>query len=138
MSKQKNAGFTAEEKAAMRARAKELKAAEDGEGAVRAALAAMSAEDRAIGERLHAIIKENAPELVPKTWYGMPAYAKKDGKVVCYFRNAQKFKERYAMFGFNDGANLDEGAMWPVAYAVKKLTKSDEAKIAKLVKQAVS
>jgi uncharacterized protein YdhG (YjbR/CyaY superfamily) len=131
-------GFTAEEKAAMKARARELKAAEDGESAVRDALAAMSPDDRAIGERLHALIKESAPDLVPKTWYGMPAYANKDGKVVCYFRNATKFKERYAMFGFNDAANLDEGSMWPVAFALKKLAKPDEARIAKLVKQAVS
>ena len=130
-------GFTAEEKAAMRARAKELKAAADGESAVREALAAMTPDDRAIGERLHAIVKEVAPELSPKTWYGMPAYANKEGKVVCFFRNAAKFKERYAMFGFNDSAKLDAGAMWPVAFALTKLTKADEAKIAKLVKQAV-
>ena len=135
--KQKSEGFTAEEKAAMRARAKELKAAEDGESALRASLAAMSPPDRAIGERLHAIIKESAPALVPRTWYGMPAYAK-DGKVVCYFRNATKFKERYAMFGFNDSANLDKGTMWPVAFAVKELTPADEAKIRALVKKAVS
>jgi uncharacterized protein YdhG (YjbR/CyaY superfamily) len=130
-------GFTAEEKAAMKARARELKAAEDGESAVRAALAAMSAHDRAIGERLHEIIKARAPDLSPKTWYGMPAYAK-DGKVVCFFRNAGKFKERYAMLGFNDSANLDKGSMWPVAYALKKLTAADEAKIGALVKKAVS
>ena len=135
---QKNQGFTAEEKAAMRARARELKAAEDGESAVRAALAAMAPQDRAIGERLHALVKESAPELSPKTWYGMPAYANKDGKVVCFFRNATKFKERYAMFGFNDSAKLDDGSMWPIAFALKKLTKADEARIAKLVKQAVS
>jgi uncharacterized protein YdhG (YjbR/CyaY superfamily) len=134
----KKEGFTAEEKAAMRARAKELKAAADGERAVREALAAMTPQDRAIGERLHAIVKETAPELSPKTWYGMPAYANKEGKVVCFFRNAAKFKERYAMFGFNDSANLDEGSMWPVAFALKRLTKADEARIAKLVKQAVS
>ncbi|HUK94438.1 MAG TPA: DUF1801 domain-containing protein [Gaiellaceae bacterium] len=134
---QKGEGFTAEEKAAMRARAKELKAAEDGESALRASLAAMSPPDRAIGERLHAIIRESAPALVPRTWYGMPAYAK-DGKVVCYFRNATKFKERYAMFGFNDSANLDKGSMWPVAWALEKLTPADEAKIRALVKKAVS
>jgi uncharacterized protein YdhG (YjbR/CyaY superfamily) len=133
----KKEGFTAEEKAAMRARAKELKAAADGESAVREALAAMTPDDRAIGERLDAIVKEAAPELSPKTWYGMPAYANKDGKVVCFFRNAAKFKERYAMFGFNDSANLDDGSMWPVAFALTKLTKADEAAIAKLVKQAV-
>jgi uncharacterized protein YdhG (YjbR/CyaY superfamily) len=135
---QKNQGFTAEEKAAMRARARELKAAEDGESAVRAALAAMAPRDRAIGKRLHALVKESAPDLSPKTWYGMPAYANKDGKVVCFFRNATKFKERYAMFGFNDSAKLDDGSMWPIAFALKKLTKADEARIAKLVKQAVS
>ena len=131
-------GFTAEEKAAMRARAKELKAAADGESAVRGALDAMPPKDRAIGERVHAIVTKTAPELSPKTWYGMPAYANKDGKVVCFFRNASKFKERYAMFGFNDSANLDDGAMWPIAFALKELTKADEARIAKLVKQAVS
>ena len=133
----KKEGFTAEEKAAMRARAKELKAAADGESAVQEALAAMTPADRAIGERLHAIIKEAAPELSPKTWYGMPAYADKKGKVVCFFRNASKFKERYAMVGFNDSAKLDDGSMWPVAFALTKLTKADETKIAKLVKQAV-
>ena len=131
-------GFTAEEKAAMKARAKELKAAADGESAVREALAAMTPDDRAIGERLHVIVKESAPELSPKTWYGMPAYANKEGKVICFFRNAAKFKERYAMFGFNDSAKLDDGSMWPVAFALTKLTKADEARIAKLVKQAVS
>ena len=132
----KNPGFSAEEKAAMRARARELKAAEDGETAVRAAIAAMSPHDRAIGERLHALITEAAPGLAPKTWYGMPAYAK-DGKVICYFRNATKFKERYAMFGFNDNANLDQGSMWPVAYALTELTPADEAKLRALVKKAV-
>ena len=131
-------GFTAEEKAAMRARAKELKAAAAGESAVREALDAMPPQDRAIGERVHAIVRETAPELSPKTWYGMPAYANKEGKVVCFFRNASKFKERYAMFGFNDSANLDDGSMWPIAFALKKLTKADEARIAKLVKQAAS
>jgi uncharacterized protein YdhG (YjbR/CyaY superfamily) len=135
---QKNEGFTAEEKAAMRARARELKAAEDGESAVRAALDAMSPQDRAIGERLHALIKESAPDLSPKTWYGMPAYANKDGKVVCFFRNATKFKERYAMFGFNDSAKLDAGSMWPIAYALTKLTAGNEAKIRALLKKAVS
>jgi len=120
----------------MRARARELKAAEDGESAVRAALAAMSPHDRALGERLDALIKESAPELSPKTWYGMPAYAK-NGKVVCFFRNAGKFKERYAMFGFNDSAKLDQGAMWPVAFALKELTAADETKIRALVKKAV-
>ena len=131
-------GFTAEEKAAMRARAKELKAAEDGETAIRAALAKMTKDDRALGERIHAIVQETAPDLVPKTWYGMPAYANKDGKVICYFKNAGKFKMRYSEFGFNDSANLDEGSMWPIVYALTKLTKADEARIAKLVQQAVS
>jgi uncharacterized protein YdhG (YjbR/CyaY superfamily) len=128
--------FTADERAAMRARARELKAAEDGESAVRDALKAMSPADRAIGKRLHALIKESAPDLTPKTWYGMPAYAK-DGKVVCFFRNATKFKERYATFGFNDRAKLDQGSMWPVAFALTKLTKADETKIRALVKKAV-
>jgi uncharacterized protein YdhG (YjbR/CyaY superfamily) len=130
--------FSKEERAAMRARAKELKAAEDGETAVRASLAEMSPEDRALGERIHELVKAAAPELTPKTWYGMPAYANKDGKVVVFFRDAGKFKERYAMLGFNDAAKLDEGEMWPIAYALKKLTKADEAKIRALVKTAVS
>ena len=134
----KKDGFTAEEKAAMRARAKELKAAAEGEETVLAALAAMSPADRGLGKRIHAIVKKNAPDLTPKTWYGMPAYANKDGKVVVFFRNATKFKERYAMLGFNDTANIDDGSMWPIAFALTKLTKADEAKIAKLVKQAVS
>jgi len=130
-------GFTAEEKAAMRARARELKAAADGESAVFAALEEMSPHDRALGERIHAIVKESAPDLTPKTWYGMPAYAR-DGKVVCFFRNAEKFKERYAMLGFNDSASLDEGSMWPVAFALKELTAADEKRIRALVKKAVS
>jgi uncharacterized protein YdhG (YjbR/CyaY superfamily) len=134
----KKEGFSAEEKAAMRARAKELKAAEQGEEAVTSALAAMSPDDRALGERIHAIVKKTAPDLTPKTWYGMPAYADKNGKVVVFFRNAEKFKERYAMLGFQDNANLDDGSMWPVAYALTKLTKADETRIAKLVEQAVS
>ena len=134
----KSEGFTAEEKAAMKARAKELKAAAEGEEAVLSALAAMSPDDRTLGERIHAIVKEIVPGLTPKTWYGMPAYANKDGKVVLYFRNAEKFKERYAMLGFNDTASLDDGSMWPVAFALTKLTKADEARIAKLLKQAVS
>jgi uncharacterized protein YdhG (YjbR/CyaY superfamily) len=134
----KKEGFTAEEKAAMRARAKELKAAAEGEGAVLSALAAMSPDDRALGERIHAIVKKTVADLTPKTWYGMPAYANKGGKVVLFFRNAEKFKERYAMLGFNDTANLDDGSMWPVAFALTKLTKADEARIAKLLKQAVS
>jgi uncharacterized protein YdhG (YjbR/CyaY superfamily) len=134
----KKEGFSAEEKAAMRARAKELKAAADGETAVREALAAMTPDDRALGKRLHTIVKDSAPELLPKTWYGMPAYANKEGKVVCFFRDAGKFKERYAMFGFNDSAKLDDGSMWPIAFALTKLTKADEKKIATLVKKAVS
>jgi uncharacterized protein YdhG (YjbR/CyaY superfamily) len=131
-------GFTAEEKAAMRARAKELKLAAEGESAILAALKKMTPSDRKIGERIHAIVMETAPDLTPKTWYGMPSYADKNGKVVIFFRDAAKFKERYAMLGFQDNANLDDGSMWPVAYALPKLTKADEAKIAKLVKQAVS
>jgi uncharacterized protein YdhG (YjbR/CyaY superfamily) len=132
----KNEGFTAEEKAAMRARARELKEKTDGESAVRAAIAAMSPRDRAVAKRLHELIKATAPDLSPKTWYGMPAYAK-DGKVVCFFRDAGKFKERYAMFGFNDTAKLDEGSMWPVAFALTTLTAADEARIGALVKKAV-
>ena len=133
----KKDGFTAEEKAAMRARAKELKATEDGETAVQEALAKMTPKDRALGKRIHAIVKESAPYLTPKTWYGMPAYANKDGKVVVFFRDAAKFKERYAMLGFNDTANLDSGNMWPVAFALTELTAADEKKIATLVKKAV-
>jgi uncharacterized protein YdhG (YjbR/CyaY superfamily) len=137
MSTTSNKGFSAEEKAAMRARAKELKEAAEGESAILAALEKMTPSDRKIGERIHAIVKEAAPDLTPRTWYGMPAYAR-DGKVVVFFRDAAKFKERYAMLGFQDNANLDDGSFWPVAYALPKLTKADEAKIAKLVKQAVS
>jgi uncharacterized protein YdhG (YjbR/CyaY superfamily) len=133
----KKDGFTAEEKAAMRARAKELKATEDGETAVQEALAKMTPKDRALGKRIHAIVKKSAPDLTPKTWYGMPAYANKDGKVVVFFRDAAKFKERYAMLGFNDTANLDSGNMWPVAFALTELTAADEKKIATLVKKAV-
>ena len=130
--------FTAEEKAAMRARAKELKATEDGETAIRQALAKMKPVDRALGERIHTLVRETAPDLVPKTWYGMPAYANKDGKVICYFKNAGKFKMRYSELGFNDAAKLDDGAMWPIVYALTKLSKADETKIVQLVKQAVS
>ena len=125
----------------MKERAKELKAeAEkaDGEKALLAKIAEMPKSDRAMAKRLHAIVTAGAEGLSPKTWYGMPAYANKDGKVVLYFRNAEKFKERYAMLGFNDPANLDDGSMWPVAFALTKLTKADEARIAKLLKQAVS
>ena len=133
-------GFTDEERGAMKERAKELKAAADkadGESALLAKIAEMQGPDRAIAKRLHAIIQASAPALSPKTWYGMPAYAK-DGKVVCYFTPASKFKSRYATFGFNDSANLDEGAMWPTAFALTELTAADEARIAALVKKAVS
>ena len=132
----KSEGFTAEEKAAMRARARELKDKTDGETAVRAAIAKMSPADRAIAERVHELVKAAAPGLVPKTWYGMPAYAR-DGKVVVFFRDAGKFKERYAMLGFNDTAKLDKGSMWPVAFALTKLTAADESAIRTLVKKAV-
>jgi uncharacterized protein YdhG (YjbR/CyaY superfamily) len=133
----KSEGFSAEEKAAMKARARELKAHEDGETAVQAAIAAMSPQDRALAKRIHGLVKAGAPELVPKTWYGMPAYANKDGKVVCFFRDAGKFKERYAMLGFNDSAKLDAGSMWPIAFALTKLTAADETKLRALVKRAV-
>jgi uncharacterized protein YdhG (YjbR/CyaY superfamily) len=109
----------------------------DGESAVLANIAAMAEPDRAVGERLHALIKANAPALVPRLWYGMPAYAR-DGKVVCFFRDTQKFKERYMTFGFNEDANLDEGTMWPIAFALKELTADDEARIGALVKKAAS
>jgi uncharacterized protein YdhG (YjbR/CyaY superfamily) len=133
-------GFTDEERAAMKERARELKAEADkadGESAVLAKIAEMPQSDRAMAKRLHAIIKASAPTLSPKTWYGMPAYAK-DGKVVCFFTAASKFKERYATFGFNAAANLDEGNMWPTSFALKKLTAAEEATIGKLVKKAVS
>jgi uncharacterized protein YdhG (YjbR/CyaY superfamily) len=139
-------GFTDEERAAMRERAQELKAAArrgpragkaDGESDVLAKIAEMPDPDRAMAERLHAIIKASAPALSPRTWYGMPAYAK-EGKVVCYFQSAHKFKSRYATFGFNDAANLDDGAMWPTSFALKRLTAADEKKIGALVKKAVS
>ena len=138
---QKSSGFSDEEKAAAKARVKELKAeAEkaDGESAAVAAIAAMKEPDRSMAKRIHAIIKDGAASLVPKTWYGMPAYENKDGKVVCFFQTAQKFNTRYSTFGFNDSANLDEGAMWPVAFALKELTSAEEAKIAALVKKAAS
>src|SRR5690242_14668635 len=137
-------GWTLEEKAAMRNRAKELKAEAratknkaEGESDVLAAIAAMEEPDRAMARRLHEIITASAPALSPKTWYGMPAYAR-DGKVVCFFQSAQKFKTRYATFGFSDKAKLDEGAMWPTAFALKELTAAAEARIAALVKRAVS
>jgi uncharacterized protein YdhG (YjbR/CyaY superfamily) len=139
MAKSKAHGFTAEERAAMRERAKELKAATgraEGEKAVLEKIAEMPASDRAIAERLHALVTETAPALSPKTWYGMPAYAR-DGKVVCFFQSADKFKSRYATLGFSDAANLDEGAMWPTAFALKELTGAQEKKIAALVKKAV-
>ena len=139
-------GFTDEERVAMKERAQELKAAArrgpradkaDGESAVLAKIAEMPEVDRAMGDRLHAIIKASAPALSTRLWYGMPAYAK-DGKVVCFFQSAQKFNTRYATFGFSDSANLDEGAMWPTAFALTELTAADEARIAVLVKKAVS
>jgi uncharacterized protein YdhG (YjbR/CyaY superfamily) len=142
----KSKGFTDEERAAMKERAQELKAEArrgpradkaDGESDVLAKIAAMPEPDRAMAERLHAIIKASAPALSPKTWYGMPAYAK-DGKVVCFFQSAHKFKSRYATFGFNDKANLDEGGMWPTSFALKELTAAEEARIGALVKKAVS
>ena len=133
--------WTDEEKAAMRAIAKERKAEAnkaEGESAALAAIAAMKEPDRSMANRIHAIIKDNAPDLLPKTWYGMPAYANKDGNVLCFFQTAQKFGARYATFGFNDSANLDEGAMWPVAFALKGMTATEESKIVALVKRAVS
>ena len=144
-SAKKSEGFTDEERAAMKERAQELKAEArrgpragkaDGESAVLAKIAEMQGSDRAMGERLHAIIQASAPALSPRTWYGMPAYAK-DGKVVCFFQSAQKFKSRYATLGFSDEANLDEGAMWPTSFALKELTPVEEAKIGALVKKAV-
>jgi hypothetical protein len=134
----KSKGFTDEERAAMKERIQELKADKaDGESAVLAKIAEMPEPDRAMGKRLHAIIKASMPALSPTTWYGMPAYAK-DGKVVCFFQSAQKFKARYATFGFSDEAKLDEGAMWPTAFALKELSAAEEARIAALVKKAVS
>ena len=139
-----NTGFTAEERAAMQERARELKAASrsrgrkaDGESDLLAKIAEMPGPDRAMAERLHAVITASAPMLQPKTWYGMPAYAR-DGKVVCFFQAADKFKSRYATFGFSDEATLDDGAMWPTSFALTELTAADEARIAALVKKAVS
>jgi uncharacterized protein YdhG (YjbR/CyaY superfamily) len=146
MAEKTSKGFTDEERAAMKERAQELKAAAgrgrradkaDGESAVLAKIAEMPEPDRAKAERLHAIVKASAPALSPRTWYGMPAYAK-DGKVVCFFQSAQKFKTRYATFGFSDAANLDEGDLWPVPFALKELTGAEEARIVALVKRAVS
>jgi uncharacterized protein YdhG (YjbR/CyaY superfamily) len=139
--KKTSKGLTDEEKAAMKATLRERKAEAENannESAVLEAIAAMSEPDRSMAKRLHAIIKANAPSLLPKTWYGMPAYANKEGNVVCFFQNADKFKARYATLGFNDKANLDEGSMWPTAFAVKELTATEEARIAALVKKAVS
>jgi uncharacterized protein YdhG (YjbR/CyaY superfamily) len=139
MSVKKSEGFTAEERAAMRERAKELKAEAqkaDGERSVLAKIAEMPQTDRAMAERLHEIVKASAPELSPKTWYGMPAYANKDGKVVCFFQSAEKFNARYATFGFSDKANLDEGVMWATSFALKELGAAEEAKIGALVKRA--
>ena len=139
-----SAGFTAEERAAMKERVRELKAEERakkdraaGEGDVLAKIAEMSEPDRAMAERIHAVITASAPELSPKTWYGMPAYAR-DGKVVCFFTPAEKFNSRYATFGFNDAANLDDGTMWPTSFALTALTADNEARIGALVKKAVS
>jgi uncharacterized protein YdhG (YjbR/CyaY superfamily) len=141
----KSKGFTDEEKAAMKERARELKAEAranknkaEGESDVRAKIAEMPEPDRTMAQRIHAIIKANAPDLSPKTWYGMPAYANKDGKIVCFYTSAHKFNTRYATFGFNEDANLDEGGMWPTSFALKELTAAEEARIAALVKKAVS
>ena len=138
-------GFTAEEQAAMKERAKELKAEargararEEGERDLLEKVAEMPKADRVMAERLHALVQANAPDLLPKTWYGMPAWANKDGKVVCYFQSAAKFSARYATFGFNDTAKIDSGAMWPTSFALKELTAADEAKLGKLVKKAAS
>jgi uncharacterized protein YdhG (YjbR/CyaY superfamily) len=138
--KKKSGGFTDEERAAMQERARELKAEArkaDGEREVLAKFGEMEEADRAIAERLHEIVEANAPELSPRTWYGMPAYAR-DGKVVCFFQSAQKFKTRYATLGFSDKAHLDEGSMWPTSFALKKLTAADKARIAALIKRAVT
>jgi uncharacterized protein YdhG (YjbR/CyaY superfamily) len=140
MSPKKDTGFTAEEKAAMRERVRELKADKskaDGESDVLAKIAEMPTADRTMATRIHKIVKASAPDLTPRTWYGMPAYTK-DGNVVCFFQSAAKFKSRYATFGFNDSANLDKGAMWPTSFAMKKLTAAEEKKIGALVKKAVS
>jgi uncharacterized protein YdhG (YjbR/CyaY superfamily) len=142
---QKSTGFSAEEKAAMKERAKELKAEErmsknraEGEKAVLAAIAAMQEPDRSMAKRIHEIVTASAPALAPKTWYGMPAYANEEGKVVCFFQSGHKYGSRYSTFGFQDAAHLDEGAMWPASFALKELTASEEKKIAALVKKAAS
>jgi uncharacterized protein YdhG (YjbR/CyaY superfamily) len=143
-SARKDDGFNEQERAAMKERAKELKAEAraskdkaQGENDLLAKIAEMSASDRVLAERIHEIVKANAPDLMPKTWYGMPAYAR-DGKIVCFFQSAAKFDARYATFGFNDSANLDDGAMWPISFALKEMTAAEEEKIAALVRQAVS
>lgn len=138
---QKSKGLSAEERAALKERLKEEKAEREGkarEGDVLAKIAEMPEPDRSMATRIHEIVKANAPDLAPKTWYGMPAYANKDGKIVCFFTAAAKFNSRYATLGFNDDANLDDGNMWPASFALKQLTAAEEAKIAKLVKKAVS
>lgn len=144
-SRQKSDGFTDDERAAMKERAKELKAEarlnknrEEGERALLDKIAEMSAPERAMATRLHEIVKDNAPALFPKTWYGMPAYANQEGKIVCFFQSADKFGARYATLGFNDSANLDDGVMWPTSFALKELTAAEEERISALVKQAVS
>jgi uncharacterized protein YdhG (YjbR/CyaY superfamily) len=131
-------GLSAQERAALKETIQERRGTSEGESAVLAKIASMSPPDRVLAERIHAIVKASAPGLSPKTWYGMPAYANKDGNVVCFFQDAAKFKARYAQFGFNNDAHLDDGNMWPVAFALTKLTAADEARIAALVKKAVS
>jgi uncharacterized protein YdhG (YjbR/CyaY superfamily) len=141
MAEKKSKGFTPEERAAMKERAAELKAEArkaDGESTLLAKVGEMTGRDRAMAERIHEIVKATAPSLMPKTWYGMPAWANKDGKVVCFFQDAAKFNSRYATFGFSDQANIDAGAMWPTSFALTELTTADEKKIATLVKKAVS
>jgi uncharacterized protein YdhG (YjbR/CyaY superfamily) len=141
MAEGKSKGFSAEEKAAMKERAQELKAEKskaDGEQVLLAKVGEMKGRDRELAKRIHEIVTATAPSLLPKTWYGMPAWAKEDGKVVCYFQDAAKFKSRYATFGFSDQANIDAGAMWPTSFALTELTAADEKKIAALVKKAVS
>ena len=144
VSEKKNKGFTAEERAAMKERARELKAEErmaksraEGEKALLEKLAELPEPDRSMGERIHAIVTENAPELLPKTWYGMPAYANREGKIICFFQPASKFNTRYATLGFNEDARQDDGSMWPTAFALKELTPAGEDQIAALVKKAV-
>jgi len=140
-SSKKDKGFTADERAAMKERAKELKAnanKAEAEAAVLEKIAELSEPERSVAERLHALIKANAPDLSPKTWYGMPAYANADGKIVCFYQSSEKFDARYGTLGFNDAANLDDGDLWPTVYAIKELTAAVEAKISEIVKKAVS